>query len=250
MQTAEQIRQALAQVAQLRQQQAGDASLAQAVAQIKRIQSARFAHSYADIMHSGPAAAAARFFLLELYGERDYRQRDAQFARIAGTVQRVFPQAVATTALALATIHALTENLDHQLAQQWLTTSTEQSTGLRYLRAWRALGQREARQRQVDDVMVLGADLARLTRIPGLRTLLRLMRGPAAAADMSALQDFLERGFDTFATLARADPGAARFLRLVRERECAVIQSWFDDALEVCASQLDQVLVCAPRIGE
>jgi hypothetical protein len=65
----------------------------------------------------------------------------------------------------------------------------------------------------------VGTALDGLTRKPGLRQSLRLMRGPARAAGLAALQSFLERGFDTF----KAMNGAAEFLALVglRERELA-----------------------------
>jgi hypothetical protein len=52
-----------------------------------------------------------------------------------------------------------------------------------------------------------------------MRHSLRLMRAPAHAAGMGALQDFLERGFDTFRQMRGADEFLARIAR--RERELA-----------------------------
>ena len=51
--------------------------------------------------------------------------------------------------------------------------------------------------------MKLGQDLTRFTRMPGLRMMLRMMRKPAQAAGLGALQHFLETGFDTFGAMAR-----------------------------------------------
>ena len=60
-------------------------------------------------------------------------------------------------------------------------------------------------------MLAVGSALDRYTRNPLLRASLRLMRGPAAAAGLGALQGFLERGFDTF----REMRGAREFLDTV-----------------------------------
>ena len=67
-----------------------------------------------------------------------------------------------------------------------------------YAAAWRTVGRPADRERQIELMMAVGSALDRYTRNPLLRTSLRLMRGPAAAAGLGALQGFLERGFDTF----------------------------------------------------
>ena len=70
----------------------------------------------------------------------------------------------------------------------------------------------------------MGEELQRLTRLKGLRMALRMMRSPARAAGLSALQDFLEAGFDAFATLG----DASGFLGRVAERESTLIHTLFD----------------------
>src|SRR6478735_3941386 len=116
MNTAERIRRAVAEVEQLRHENRAAPGLAGAVSAVKALQSRRFAGTYADLLAGGPYAAAARFFLEELYNDRDYTERDAQFARIAGAMEKLFPRDVADTAAALAELHALTESLDHAMA--------------------------------------------------------------------------------------------------------------------------------------
>src|SRR5690242_16973455 len=115
MEAAQTIRTAVARVGELREAQASHAGLRQAVIGIKALQARRFAGTYDDILSSGPYSAAARFFLEELYSDRDFAERDAQFARIAGAIERFFPAAVAQTAVDLAKLHALTESLDHAM---------------------------------------------------------------------------------------------------------------------------------------
>ena len=139
------------------------------MAQVKHVQSRRFAGSYADLLAAPATQAAARFFLEELYGERDYSERDAQFARIAGALQKLFPAQVTATALMLAQLHASTETLDHAMAQAWLATGPAHTNAARYLQAWRSVGQRPEREAQLAGVLAIGQELDRLTRTPGLR---------------------------------------------------------------------------------
>src|SRR3569623_2279083 len=220
MEAAETIRRAVARVAELRAAQAREPGLRTSVVAIKALQGRRFAGTYADMFAGGAFAAAARFFLVELYSDRDFAERDAQFARIAGAIEKFFPAIVVQTSVNLAQLHALTEDLDHAMAVEWLAQDAASPPAHRYVAAWRVVGRRDARHAQLRDVLAIGEEMARLTRTPGLRTMLRMMRGPAAAAGLSALQRFLESGFDTFAAMTRGGHTPA-FLRTLQYRETA-----------------------------
>ena len=240
--SADQIREALQAVAQLRQQHGVNPLLKQASIDIKRFQARRFQASYADLLLSPRYKTAATFFLHELYGDQDYAERDQQFARIATSIVRLFPQAVVNAAAALAQVHALTEQLDDLMAQQWLKENAQDGDCARYIRCWRSVADSTARHRQLDVVQLLGQALDRLTRKPGLRTLLKLMRGPANAAGLSSLQRFLEAGFDAFADMRGAD----EFLECIRLRETEWIRSLFEDAPVACETKLTHLMFTSP----
>jgi hypothetical protein len=242
MDTAQKIRQAVAEVSLLREEGMATPAIGDAVRRIKGLQGLRFAGTYADLLAAGHYAAAARFFLEELYSDKDYAERDAQFARIAGAVERLFPADVADTAVALAQLHALTEGLDHAMALAWLATTDASSESERYVAAWRAIGRRADRERQLSVVMAIGMEMARLTRAPGLRFMLKMMRGPAAAAGLGSLQRFLETGFDTFAAMARRPGGAENFLDIIRGREAAFIAQMFDGDPVASGTDLARIL--------
>jgi hypothetical protein len=245
MEAAQTIRSAVARVGELREAQAAKPGLRDAVIRIKALQARRFAGTYEDIMSRGPYRAAATFFLDELYSERDFAERDAQFARIAGAIERFFPSAVAQTAVNLASLHALTEALDHGIGVAWLDLDASLADAARYVTAWRQVGRRAEREAQLADVLAIGREMARLTRTPGLRTMLRMMRGPAHAAGLASLQRFLEAGFDTFASMARGD-GARAFLAIIAERETRLIADLFDAPAVACETQLARTLGQAP----
>lgn len=234
---ADRIRAQMERVAHLRAQ-AQQAGLSTAVHQVKQLQARRFRATYADFLADPRHAAATTFFLDELYGEHDFAQRDAQFARIAGAIERLFPEAVADLAVDLAETHALTETLDHQLAEHWLAQDADCVYTERYVRSWRLTGERAARQRQLTVVLHMGQELQRLTRMKSLLIALRLMRGPAQAAGLAALQQFLERGFAAFGTMG----DARHFLAAIAEREQRWIDALFDEDAQACQRALAREL--------
>jgi hypothetical protein len=240
MSTAQIIREAVAQVERLRQESRDVPDIGRAVAQLKRFQARRFSGTYADLLATGPYAPAARFFLEELYSDRDYADRDTQFARIAGAVEKMFPRDVADTAAGLARLHALTESLDHGMARASRLENDSDVAG--YARAWKIVGRREDRQQQLETVIGIGAELSRLTRTPGLRLMLKMMRGPASAAGMSSLQRFLEAGFDTFGSVAKIPGGAERFLGTIRDREQQLMRLLFEADPVACETELLAIL--------
>jgi hypothetical protein len=245
MEAAQKIRKAVTAVSLLRQAVDADPSLHSALVQVKRVQSRRFAGTYSDLLGGGRYAAAARFFLEELYSDKDYAERDAQFARIAGAIQKLFPAPVADTAVALAQLHALTEELDQAMARAWLTSDRDLTDAQHYVDAWRKVGRRADRESQLAVVLDIGAQMARFTRTPGLRMMLKMMRGPAVAAGLGSLQSFLESGFDTFAGMARGG-GADEFLGTIKARETQLIAMLFDAQVVACETELARALGQAP----
>lgn len=218
---------------------AGDApELTAAVLSVKQLQARRFRATYADLARHARSQPAVRFFLDELYGEHDFSHRDEQFGRIAGALERLFPSAVGQLAVDLAEMHALTERLDHALASHWLALPDVTGSAERYVLAWRRGGARGERERQLAVAQHMGRELQRLTRMRSLRMGLRMMRKPAEAAGLDALQQFLESGFDAFATLG----DASSFLHTIAEREAQWIETLFDAPLPDACRRLDEEL--------
>jgi hypothetical protein len=247
MDAAHTIRDAVARVSQLRLASAGNPPLGAAISSVKRFQARRFAGTYADLLQSAKYQGASRFFLDELYSERDYTLRDAQFARIASPLQTLFPAAVAAVAVSMAQLHLLTEELDHAMGQAWLEGATDiaSSEAGRYVRAWRRVGREEHRYSQLGSVLELGDELDRLTRKPGLYLMLKLMRRPAAATGLSSLQAFLEAGFAAFAAMASEGEDAGVFMSIIRERESLLMRQLFTAELVTCETELQRTLTRA-----
>jgi hypothetical protein len=211
----------LSTVAALRAHRATDPALAQRVQALKAYQARRFECTYADLLAHPRYQGAARFFLDELYGPQEFTARDTQFSRIVPALVRLFPAELVATVAMLGELHALSESLDDSAARH-LPRLPPDPPG--YALAWLTTGRAPAREQQIDLTLRIGAAMDRYTRNRLLRTTLRMMRGPAQAAGLSELQQFLERGFDAF----KAMNGAGDFLRWVGERERALAAALFD----------------------
>lgn len=211
---------ALGQVAAERQARLQRPGMVSWVTAVKEFQHRRFAQTYADLLAQPRYARAVRFFLEELYGPHDFSQRDKQFARVVPALVRLFPREIVATVDELARLHALSERLDSAMA---LVLASDKLDGHGYARAWRAVGEPGLREQQIALTVSVGQALDRYTRRALLGNTLRLLRGPAQAAGLSALQQFLETGFDTFKALG----GAAEFLATVGERERALAARLF-----------------------
>ncbi len=219
--TAELILAYLDAVEREREARAASPALLARVQALKAYQQRRFSHTYADLLATVRYGAAARFFLDELYGPSDFSQRDAQFARVVPALVRLFPRDVVETVATLAELHALSEQLDSATAGQLADTEVDAAA---YAKAWRDTGRANDREKQVALTLAVGRDLDALTRKALLRHSLRMMRGPARAAGLSALQGFLENGFDTFSAMR----GAQEFLGTVSAREHALLDALFN----------------------
>ena len=195
---------------------------------IKTYQQRRFTRTYADLLESSRYGSAARFFLDHLYGPRDFTERDAQFVRIVPALVRLFPTEIVETVDTLASLHALSESLDSDMARR---LACDEVTRERYVAAWRASGRADDRERQIALTLEVGRALDRYTRRPLVRQSLRMMRAPARAAGLSELQRFLESGFDSFAAMR----GAADFLATVGTRERSLASALFGHQTELVA---------------
>ena len=223
---ADQIHQHLHTVAALRAAREADPPLRASVQALKTYQSRRFATTYADLLAQPLYQAATRFFLDELYGPQEFAERDTKFGRVVPALVRLFPQEVVHPVAQLGQLHALSETLDDAGARHLMR---HQAPGAAldagaYARAWQATGRADAREQQIALTLAIGQALDGFTRSRLLRGSLRMMRGPAQAAGLAALQRFLEAGFDAFAAMK----GSAPFIALVGQRERALVAALFD----------------------
>jgi hypothetical protein len=184
-------------------------------------QTRRLNATYADLAREPRYAPAIAFFQTDLYGARDYSQRDADLARVVPLMSRVLPEGVIATVAKAMELSVLSHQLDRKMVGR-LDPAQPLSAEL-YCEAFRALENRAERERQIALIGEVGRALDRYVSKPLLFSTLVAMRKPARAAGLGALQAFLERGFVAF----RGMRGAGEFLATVEARETALMQAIF-----------------------
>ncbi len=199
---------------------------------LQRWQSERLATSFADFTEAADTRAAARFFLEDLYGDRDVSARDRGVRRVMPMMKRLLPDELLGTAADAIELAVLSHALDLRVAT---VLETDPETGLRmppdvssidvitYADAYRKAGLPRLRQRQIDLIVRIGVTLDDAVRKPWLGRVLRVSRLPARATGLMELQGFLERGFSAFAQM----DNAAAFMSEIARREGEISRSLF-----------------------
>ena len=185
-------------------------------------QAARLARTHADFLESPRYASTALFFLSDIYGPKDLSHYEEAVRRIFPVMTAVLPVAGLETVADAFELNALSESLDGAMVSV-LGDKVFNLTEADYASAYRTVDRRTDRERQIELIDHLGHSLDRLTRRPFVGTTLSIMRRPAAAAGLSDLQSFLERGYRAFSKTKGAD----EFLEKIRSRETALLETWF-----------------------
>ena len=214
---------ALGRVIDLRSRLADNPELARRVKAVKRWQAQRLRSTYQDLLATPRYRLACEFFLDELYGTRDFSQRDSEARRVVPMLAKLLPERAVLTLAMGCELDELSETLDARVAglvmEEELRGDTLSDAG--YAAAYRTAGTRQEREQQIAQIVQIGQSLDKLARLPLISGMLHLMRGPAEAAGLIHLHEFLSQGFDSF----RAMRGAADFLTAVKQRETAMMNS-------------------------
>ena len=226
MDNAERLTEAAREVAVMRERIGADADLRRWSHAVKEWQAARLAATHADLLETPRFEDAARFFLDDLYGAKDFSQRDAEFARVIPVLTRTLPDAALATLADAVELDAMSERLDEAVALKLRRDDADSIGEARYAVAYRATAQRAEREHQLDLVLAIGRSLDRLVRHPMIGTLLAAMGGPARMAGLSAMHEFLTNGFRAF----RGIGGASELLGRIDRRERIILDRLYSGA--------------------
>jgi hypothetical protein len=205
----------------MRDETRANPDLTRALAHLSRWQASRLGATYADLAADGRYRDAVAFFRNDLYGG-DFGQRDAELGRAVPMMARMLPESVLAAVANAIELNALSQELDRLLLAQ-LPRRDEPFSVAEYCRAYRAMGERAARERQIRLTGEVGIALDALVHKSFVHAALMMMRHPARAAGFAVLQEFLERGYAAF----RKMRGATSFLATIAQRERALMEAIF-----------------------
>lgn len=222
---AQLLRTQLDRVRALREAPPADAAALALLPALRRWQAQRLSRTYADLAASERYAAATTFFLSDLYGDRDFTERDLSIERAYPLVAKLLPDSALLPVARAIELHALSAELDRALCRALLAAqgATGGITEAAYASAYRRSANRTQRLRQIELLLAVGWRLDRIVGKPLIERALRLARRPAHAGGFGQLQDFLERGFAAFKQMG----GAAEFLATIEQRERRILERLF-----------------------
>jgi hypothetical protein len=205
----------------VRREQIAPGQLEPTLALLRAWQSRRLARTYADLLASPRYGPAFQFFLDEIYGPKDFSQRDHDLLQMYGVVRRLVPEALLEPATVIVKLHELTERLDNRLLEALITELHvgEHIKIADYAEGYRRCHNYADRLRQIDWIHQVAITLNDVAgpRLTG--TTLALAHGPAKAAGWGDLWAFLDKGYRAF----RPMKGAEEFAGTIRSRETTAL---------------------------
>lgn len=161
---------------------------------------------FADLYKQPGYAEAIDFTMNDLAGV-GISSRDRDLERAAPAITRMLPLGALKTIAAAAEMNArvLESNIAIYRALLIRNKLPDVITEMDYCIACRKASSLEELVELVHLITGLGRTLKSLIHIPMIGVTLRAMRVPAHAAKFGALQDFLERGYDTFKQIPDID---------------------------------------------
>jgi hypothetical protein len=193
---------------------------------LRKWQSARLAHTHADLLESPRYGPACRFFLTDIYAPKDFSQRDQDIEEIYELMRALLPDFLLVMVRNAVEVNNLTNELDHDLLRALVDDLevTDTITHELYAEAYRICDNYEERKYQIDLTVELGRQVQISTHIPLIATTIKLARGPARRAGWYELQSFIERGFKAFKNMGKAK----LFLNTLQKREMAILDRIFE----------------------
>lgn len=153
---------------------------------------------------------AITFFVNELYGPKDFTERDADIAKVVPKMEKWLPERAFHSLEIAIRLNSLSQDLDLALLEQLNAAGIDPTqegalNAAAYAVAYQACDNATDRTLQLDFIEKLGNDLAKVVKIPGISMILKMARTPAQTLGVESLQQFLEDGFQAFKKLGKVE---------------------------------------------
>lgn len=200
---------------------AEQANILETMRAVQNWQCQRLLLSHQEMYQQKRFKPAVEFFVEELYGPKEFSQRDHDIARVVPKMAKLLPEKALVSLASALHLNALSFELDFAMARKLHGLTIDRDS---YAQAYRECNNQVLRQQQINYILTLGRDLANVVQMKGITTLLVLSRKPAKLAGVIALHEFLEHGFKAFKKLGEVDD----FVIPVVNFEQALLTQLFD----------------------
>ena len=165
----------IAEARDLRLAAAADPVIERRRASLRAWQAARLARTHADLLASERFGEAAAFFLSDLYGPKDFGERDAELERILPLMTTLLPVSGLNTMLLAIEVDALSERFDAAMVGVLgAQLDTPEMSDEAYASAYREVGDRPGRETQIRLIGETGEALDAFAQKPFVRMALKL----------------------------------------------------------------------------
>ena len=213
------------------------------IQRLQEWQCRRLLVTHADLQAQPKFADAMQFFVDELYGPKDFSQRDQDLTRVIPKLAAVLPEKALVALDDALRLNALSFDLDTDMVTALLAQSEherlseEDITPETYALAYRQVGRAVDRKEQIEIVEKLGLQLADVVHVRGINLLIKMARKPAEIAGVLALHEFLAEGFSAFKQLGDVNA----FLDPIILRETQIMHALLDDQFSLQNNPLPEV---------
>ena len=183
----------------------------------------RLSNSYRSLISQERYAAAGDFFLAELYGGLNFRERDQQMERVLPVMVRMLREDMLLALAEAFELQSLSLSLDMDMTAALQASGWKELSTSRYGEIYRRCGRPQDRERQIELIGHLGLELNELVHHRLVMFLIRTLRGPARAAGFGLLQTFLEQGLRAFQIMG----DGTEFIETIWSNEDKVMQRLF-----------------------
>lgn len=177
-------------------------NLSEKIRQLQSWQTERLLITHADFRDSKRFKPAMQFFVDEIYGPKDFSQRDSELARVVPKMAKILPDKALLSLQAALQLNSLSLGLDITLLDNLGSETLNRNS---YFTSYQQSDNQLKRAEQIQLLEDLGVDLAQVVKIPGISAILMLSRKPAKVAGVKSLHEFLERGFKSFKKLGNVN---------------------------------------------
>jgi hypothetical protein len=128
---------------------------------LRQWQASRLARTYSDLLASPDYGDACHFFLSDVYGPRDFSQRDQDIMQVYRSMERFLPACIVQVLKLVIKLNDLTLNLDDTLLHVLVEdlNVTDSITPKLYAEAYRRCHNYDERVQQIDLVIEVGQEI-------------------------------------------------------------------------------------------
>jgi len=184
----------------------------------------RLAKSYRDLISQERYRAAGDFFLDEIYGGLNFRERDQEMERVLPVMIRMLRDDMILVLAEAFELQSISLNFDMDMTMLFLDSGWDKLNTARYGELYRPIGRAPPRKKQIELIGRPGLELHELVPHRLVLWLIRTLRVPARAAGFGLLQSFLENGLNAFRMMG----DGTEFVETIWHEEREVMQRLFD----------------------